>query len=93
MDDVSKVLSLLRETVAEPSKLRLNIPKFQQMIWKSEIKFPSDKVEEILGELAYDLDYYEADPRIRGEDVSFLGDERALEEIRSALVAIDSGAK
>jgi|NGEPerStandDraft_6_1074524.scaffolds.fasta_scaffold89657_1 hypothetical protein len=89
MADLVQVLNLLKEAVVDSSKLRMNIPKFQEAIWSSEIQFPSKGVEDILGDLAYDLDYFEADPRIRSEDKSFFGEEKALDEIRAALAAID----
>jgi hypothetical protein len=88
MADIAQVLSLLKETVVDSSKLMMNIPKIQEAIWSSEIQFPSKGVEEILGDLAYDLDFFEADPRIRKEG-SFFGEEKALDEIRAALAAID----
>jgi hypothetical protein len=61
------------------------VPKIQDMVWNSEISFPSETAEEAAGDLAYDLDYYEPDPRVRAEDSSFFGEDRAVAEIRSAL--------
>jgi hypothetical protein len=89
MADLAQVLNLLKKTVVDSSKLGMNIPKIQEAFWNSEIQFPSEGVEEILGDLAYDLDYFEADPRSRSEDKSFFGEEKALDEIRTALAAID----
>ena len=90
MINISEPLNLHRESRAEPSMLRPNIPKFQQLIWKSQTAFSNKNVEEILRDLAYDLNYYEPDARIRNKDSSFFGDEKALEEIRLALATFDS---
>jgi len=40
---------------------------------------------DIFDEIAYDLDYYEPDERLRREDLSFYGDDRLEIEIKSAL--------
>ena len=93
MAEFSQLLDLLQEAVAEPAKLPTLIPKFQDLVWHSKIAYPSELADETMGELAYDLDYYEADPKYRAEDPSFFGEERALAEIRSALAAIESDKK
>jgi hypothetical protein len=40
---------------------------------------------EILRDLAWDLSYYEPDPRARAEDPSYYGEERLTTEIEEAL--------
>ncbi len=59
--------------------------QFQELIWNSsEAKLPSP-VWTILSALAYDLDFYVPDAAARAQDPSYYGDDRAEEEIRSAL--------
>jgi len=49
-----------------------------------------EPVQDILTDLAYDLDYYEPDPRARQESPSFYGPKRAVELIESALSELRS---
>jgi hypothetical protein len=93
MIDFSQLLVLLREAVAEPVKLPTLVPKFQELVWHSEISYPSELADETMRDLAYDLDFYVADPKQRAEDSSYFGEERALAEIRSALAAIETDQK
>lgn len=55
------------------------ISEFQKLVWGD----PNSN--EILSELAYDLDFYEPDEALRREDSSYYGDERLEEEIKSTL--------
>lgn len=59
------------------------INEFQELIWNES------SPNEILSELAYDLDFYEPDPELRKEDSSYYGDERLEEEIKSTLYKIN----
>jgi hypothetical protein len=81
---------LLRQALEEPDKLATFISEFQRCVWNESVAYPSQAIEEAIRDLAYDLDYYEADPRIRAEDRSFFGEERALTEIRSALAVVEA---
>lgn len=85
MDNLKRAIRLLDEIIENPEMLQSNISKFQHIVWhesnhdnKSESKYWSS-----LGDLAYDLEYYEPNPEWRKEDLSYYGDERAIEEIRS----------
>ena len=86
----SQLLDLLREAVAEPAKLPALVPKFQDLVWHSEIAYPSESADETMRDLAYDLDFYVADSKQRAEDSSYFGEERALAEIRSAIAAVQT---
>lgn len=44
------------------------ISEFQEMIWNAEVK------NDLLTQLAYDLDFYEPDDELRKEDSSYYGD-------------------
>ena len=90
MKEYSRLLDLLNAAIADRSKLATNISDFQNTIWHSSIEYPNETIGEILGTLAYDLDYYVANAEHRAEDVSFFGEDRAIEEIRLALAAIKS---
>lgn len=70
-------LKLLHEIKNTPHSIDL-IRKFQYEIWNME---ETDDVDEILIELAYELDYYEPNPIIRLEDPSYYGEEKLFKEI------------
>ena len=85
MADFSELVGLLREAIAEPAKLPMLVPKFQDLVWHSSVSFPSRVAEDAARDLAYDLEYYVADSKSRAQDSSFFGEDRAVQEIRSAL--------
>jgi hypothetical protein len=58
-------------------------------VWNADVAFDR-KEEEILGDLAYDLDFYEPDAVKRSEDESFYGDERLEEILSEALKRLDA---
>lgn len=55
------------------------IKQFQELVWNDE------NANEILSELAYDLDFYEPNEQWRKEDPSYYGDNRLEKEIKSAI--------
>jgi len=86
--DVSEVVKLMREMVRDRRALPEAIASLQQLVWKEPLT-GSSAAQEILRELAYDLEYYEPDPRARAEDSSFYDDDRAVAEIEEALTRIE----
>ena len=66
------------------------VTKFDDMIFLTDDLDVSEKVEEVLEDLAGNLEYYEADPKLRNEHESLYGDERLEREINEALQKIDS---
>lgn len=74
--------SLMREAVNDPAKLPSAVPRIQAMIWHADITFPSQQVEELLRDLAYDLDYYVPDRTWRSpQDPSSFGDAKAAAQL------------
>lgn len=55
------------------------ISEFQELIWNDE------NANEILPELAYDLDFYEPNEEWRKEDPSYYGDDRLEVVIKTAI--------
>ena len=83
-------LGRLRAVLDNPTALAEAISEFQRVVWASkewEHGLAPDSVA-VLRTLAYDLDFYEPDATARQEDPSFFGNERALEEIRTALAHV-----
>ncbi len=83
-DTLDRCLCLLDEVLASPDKENLNqaVPKLQELVW--ETSDDDNTAWEILRDLAYDLDYYVSDSKLRAEDPSYYGEDRAMAEIRSA---------
>jgi hypothetical protein len=88
LDDV---IHLLQQAAREPGQLAQQIGAFQAAIWNDQVLGDlDDEVMEVLRELAQDLDFYEPDPKLRSEDESYFGEDRALAEIQSALNRVAS---
>jgi hypothetical protein len=88
---IHQVIESLRRATLESSKLPKAINAFQTMVWHSEeweSHYSSDAVE-VLRDLAYDLDFYEPDASVQAQDPSYYGDERAIQEIGTALRRLD----
>ncbi|MEO6284935.1 MAG: hypothetical protein ABIN80_15475 [Dyadobacter sp.] len=66
--------------ILEDKHNRINLIKqFQEFVWNDDI------ANEVLSDLAYDLDFYEPNEEWRKEDPSYYGDERLEEEIKSTI--------
>ena len=86
------LIELLNEALAHPGRRQESIEKFQASMWKKPpYTAPAAWIQEILGDLAYDLDFYEPDLESRQEDPSYFGDDQAEEKIRSALLKLKAG--
>ncbi len=76
------LVELVIRALKEPANRKQLIDKFQRTVWDEE----SDSYEwECLRNLAYDLDFYEPDPKARSESSSFYGDNQIETLISSAL--------
>ncbi len=87
-----QIIERLREATLESAKLSEAINAFQTMVWHSEEwkSLYSNDAAEVLRDLAHDLDFYEPDAQMRGEDPSYYGTDRAIEEITTALRRIEA---
>lgn len=86
--DAAVVIAMLKRALAGTEGLPEAISRFQQVMFNEAVEC-SSAVEEILQDLAYDLDYFEPNPRTRSEDKSLIDEEKALAEIEVALQRID----
>jgi len=73
--------------VSTSEKMTL-IKTFQDEIWNDE-SMQDSPLDDILSELAYDLDFYEPDDAWRLESSSYYGDERLYEIITSGIHRIE----
>lgn len=82
---VESLVAKLEAALRQPEHRAQLIDEFQQAIFNAPAAMPKTCEWEILGELAYDLEFYEPNPRLRVESTSYYGDERVEQEIISAL--------
>jgi hypothetical protein len=73
-------MEILEQILSDKSNRKQLIKEFQKQVWHNE-----DLGNEILSELAYDLDFYEPDSTLRAEDASYYGDDKLEQEIKSVL--------
>ncbi len=85
MDQLSKMISLLTEILSEPEKRKRSVQIFQEEVWQGRAVFNEKWVEEMLSDLAYDLDYYESEPSRCQEDSTLYGDDKLEIEVRRVL--------
>ena len=86
--NLKSIVRQLKVLLNRPSELAFGIPKIQQEIWRATEE--DDPQWEILRDLAYDLDFFQPDERVRSEDKSLYREERALTEIREALAKLEA---
>jgi hypothetical protein len=79
------LIRMLPEMLGDVTDRPNLIRRFQEVVWSTPAFANEDTCGRILRDLAYDLDYYEPDPRKRAEDPSFYGEDRLEREIRGAL--------
>ena len=93
MLNLNSIRQVLTELTADPTLDPGQVRRFQEAVWNQaeHIVGATREQEEIIRNLAYDLDYFEPNERIRSEDRSFYGEERARNEIAQALRAIERG--
>jgi hypothetical protein len=76
-------MEILKKILNDKVNREQLIKEFQQIVWND------DNPNEILLDLAYDLDYYQPNNELRKEDPSYYGDEQLEMEIKSAIEKID----
>lgn len=87
VDAEAGLVGLLEDVLGDPATIEERIKHFQDAVWSlpESTTLGGQDVRELLRTLAYDLDFFVADPRARAEDPSYFGVEQALGEIRDAL--------
>jgi hypothetical protein len=88
MSTPEELVRLLLAALEEPANRLALVSRFQTIVWDSAVPFGNEGVDEILHDLAVDLDYYEPNPEWRSEDPSFYGDARFKAEVGSALTKL-----
>jgi len=86
------MMEILKAILSDKANRKQLVKQFQQSIWDKEEE-EDNVIDEILSELAYDLDFYEPDKELRAESPSYYGDDRLEAEIKSALQKIEQYRK
>lgn len=68
------------------------VKKLQNAIWNDE-SIQDERLNEILSELAYDLDFYEPNEEWKKESPNYYGDERLEELIKLGMQKIEEYSK
>ncbi len=85
---MTDIIEQLQKILTEGDKPLL-ILKFQQQVWSSDrYDHECECVQNVLLDLALDLDYYEPNEILRRESHTFYSDERLKEEIGQAVEEI-----
>lgn len=77
-------MEILKNILSDKDKREALINEFQEKVWNGTGYSADERINEILIELAYDLDFYEPNEDWRKDDPSYYG-ERLKQEIHSAL--------
>ncbi len=80
-----EILNFLQIILESRDQIRIDlIRNFQDEVWNDE-NIKDEKLNEILSELAYDLDFYEPNEKWRKEAPNYFGDDKLEELINSAI--------
>ena len=80
-------MEILKQILISKSNRKQLIKEFQNQVWNKHINV-SESINNILSELAYDLDYYEPDDILRSQDNSYFGNDKLEQEIQITLKKI-----
>ena len=81
------MLGLLAKALRDRSSRKKAVDEFLRYHFKNELllkRSGQGDALEILGDLAYDLNFFVADPALRAQDPAYYGDERLEREIKTA---------
>jgi len=71
-------MEILEKILQDKQNRKVLIKEFQELVWND------NNANEILSELAYDLDFYEPNEEWRKECQSYFGDDRLDEIVKAA---------
>lgn len=89
IEDIIVLLQQISNTDRYNDRIQ-KILTFQDLMYLGDIDLQNEKVEEILDNLAYDLEYYQPDIGCREKGIKYLGDEELLEKIKNIIDQINS---
>jgi hypothetical protein len=88
---VERLIDLLRECLREePGSRRVKcVKEFQRTVWAYPAQIGSHEQDRLLRDLAYDLDFFEPNPKARGEDQAYFDDARLSKILAESLAALN----
>lgn len=88
---LNEILEKLHEILnVKPGKVRGElVRKFDDIIFLRDDIEVSDNIEDVLIDLAHELEYYVSDPIWRKENRTYFGDEELVHKINTALLKIN----
>ncbi len=84
MKNINELIKLLEISIDHKKGISKHISEFQNIIWNGEFE-ASETQEEILNDLAHDLDYFEPNPILRLYDQTYFGKKKAIQRIKSTI--------
>ena len=84
--EIKKLLSKIQRSHGEERTASIGV--LQDLIWNEE-EFDNETLEEVLSNLAYDLNFYESETRDRDESLGYYGDQHLVEVIEAANEKLD----
>ena len=88
----AELVGILATAVTSPGQLAQQVTRFLKTFRDARDLALSPSEMAILSDLALDLEYFVSSPVHRRQDTVYYGPSRALDEIRSALKALNDGA-
>ena len=82
-------MEILKNILSDRDKREALIEEFQEKVWNGAGYSADERINKVLSELAYDLDFYEPNEQWRKEDPSYYGEERLKQEIHSTLQKLE----
>lgn len=90
---INNLIDLLSKILVSYGRERINIiQEFQNKIWK-DTSIDDEKLNDILSDIAYILDFYEPNDEWRKASPNYYGDERLEEVIKSGIYKIEEYIK
>lgn len=85
MKSNAELIQLLQTVLVAEHRIKQELIKeFQDEVWNDE-SIQDETLNEILSQLAYDLDFYEPNEEWRNESLSYYGDDRLEEVVKTAI--------
>jgi hypothetical protein len=90
MKSTSEIIEMLNKILVEKEPLRSELIRhFQTEFFKDE-NIENESLDEIISDLAYDLDFYEPNEELRKKDCSFYNNERLEQIIKASIIKINN---
>jgi hypothetical protein len=83
--ELDDLMGELQQLVNSQANRASRVKTFQECVWRTIGVGGGGDAERVLRDLAYDLDFYEADEHVRAESPELYGDVRLEKEIEAAL--------